>query len=190
VTARTIAIQDTEKRFLSPTEFSHLPNTDNRPWDPSDVDTMWARRIRDRDQGRWLNEKTQRREASVAFERPKRSGPTVRCIAHDEREARCLGYVYAYAYASLRFARRGRYWDRASDLCSVNVSHHRLALPQKWGDTATDPARCGFSALIALRYLSVVFGVMWTRCGRENPLQAFRGYGRSRSEQLLFTRCS
>ena len=88
--------------------------------------------------------------ASVAFERPKRSG-----ISSDPSHPP-------------RFARRGRYWDRTSDLCSVKVSHDRFARLQDLADTARGLVHHGFPHLIVSHYLSAVFSIMWTRCGREN----------------------
>jgi hypothetical protein len=55
VTARPIATQDIEKRFLSPTGITHLPDTLTPPWDSSDVNALWTWRTRDRNQGRGLN---------------------------------------------------------------------------------------------------------------------------------------
>ena len=106
----------------------------------------------------------------MAPERPKRSGNTVRCIAHDRSTLACSD--------------RGRYWDRTSDLCSVKVSGGSFARLQNRGYTATGLVHYGFPPLIVSHRFAVVSGVMWTRCGRESPP---RGSGLRLQQRLRST---
>jgi hypothetical protein len=65
-----------------------------------------------------------------------------------------------------RDPKRGRYWDRTSDLCRVKVSGGHFARLENRRDTATGLVSHGFRTLSVVRWFSVVLSVMWTRCGR------------------------
>jgi hypothetical protein len=60
-------------------------------WDDPDVDALWSRRNRHRDQGGLLTEKVRAQEASVVLERPKRSGRFERIGAHEENSGLVVG---------------------------------------------------------------------------------------------------
>ncbi len=83
-----------------------------------------------------------------------------------------------------RCARRGRYWDRTSDLCRVKVPGGLIALVQNRASGPFSLALQGFSRLNISRCLSTFPGVMWTRCGRgsvphrQNDDRRSDGHGR------------
>jgi len=64
-----------------------------------------------------------------------------------------------------------RHSDRTSDLCRVKVSKGSFARLQNRGIAARRLVPLGFSPLVVSRCFSVVFSVVWTRCGRESPLR-------------------
>ncbi len=77
-------------------------------------------------------------------------------------------------------SRRGRYWDRTSDLCRVKVSKGSFARLQNRGIAATGLVPLGSSPLIVSHRFAVVSNVMWTRCGRGFPQRRGTADRRSR----------
>lgn len=71
------------------------------------------------------------------------------------------------------------------DLCSVKVSETLNAGPYNQCDRGEMPGQRPFWRLIAPRQISVLFTVMWTRCGREpKPAKPSTGDGPSRIDAV------